>query len=158
MRPENHHSVPIFDYFGPLSEGVTMPPKVRPRPYTTLDRDYLSQDTVRELGERFGAEGPLVFLAIILGAGKVTTGGTQGVVALRWTALAREAFSTVKAVRRIVSAAIELGLLADLDEMDAGRFSVRLAKFDSWESRPRSGAERMAALRTRREMGGDDVA
>jgi hypothetical protein len=41
-----------------------MPQKVRPRPYTTLDRDYLNQDTIRDLGDTLGPVGPLVFLAI----------------------------------------------------------------------------------------------
>jgi hypothetical protein len=123
--------------------------KRRPRPHTTLDREYLAQDTIRELGQQFGADGPLVFLAIVLEAGKVTS-GTPGTVALRFGALASLAFSDREKAREIVAAAHEVGLLADLEE-DGERFRARLTKWDTWEAKDRTSAQRSAEYRQRKE-------
>jgi hypothetical protein len=136
-----------------------MPPKSRPRPYTTLDRDYLAQDTIRDLGEQFGASGPLVFLALILNAGKAISERAPdeiGAVELRWATLAREAFTEVETVREVVGAAVGLGLLAGIREMDGGRFATRLVKAERWESRPRTGAERTADWRERKAAERDE--
>jgi hypothetical protein len=121
--------------------------KRRPRPHTTLDREYLAQDTIRELGHQFGADGPLVFLAIILEAGKVTS-GTPGTIALRFGALASLAFTDVEKAREIVAAAHEVGLLSDLQD-DGKRFRAHLTKWDTWESKDRTSAQRSADYRLR---------
>lgn len=137
---------------------MRIPPKARPRPHTTLDRDYLAQDTIRDLGDRFGATGPLVFLALILNAGKGITERALddlGRVELRWSALARETFTDVATVRSIVTTAVELGLL-DRFEGDGTRFSARLTKADKWESRPQTGAERTAKWREGQATGRDE--
>jgi hypothetical protein len=126
-----------------------VPPKRRPRPWTTLDREYLAQDTIRELGERFGPAGPLTFLAIILEAGKVTGVG-PGEVELRFAALARLSFATPETVRQIICAAAEVGLLAELDT-DAERFRARLTRWERWESKDRTSAQRSADYRARQE-------
>jgi hypothetical protein len=124
-----------------------MPAKRRPRPHTTLDREYLSQDTVRELGQRFGAAGPLVFLAIILEAGK-TTGAAPGSIELRFRALAQLAFTDAVTVQEVVTAASEVGLLADL-RSDGERFRARLTRWDAWEARDPTAAKRSAEYRLR---------
>lgn len=124
-----------------------MAAKRRPRPHTTLDREYLSQDTIRELGKRFGPDGPLVFLAIILEAGK-TTGAAPGTVELRFRALAQLACTDTETVRKVVAAAFEVGLLADLS--DGGeRFCARLTRWDAWEAKDSKSAGRSADYRDR---------
>jgi hypothetical protein len=123
-----------------------MAAKTRPRPWCPLDREFLTQDTVRELGERFGAAGPLVFLALVLEAGKRLAGTAPGVVEMRFNALARLAFSEPQTVQEVVTAAAEVGLLADL-EGDGERFKARLTRFEAWETKDPSGAERSARYR-----------
>jgi hypothetical protein len=127
-----------------------MPGKTRPRPWSSLDREYLSQDTIRELGDRFGPVGPLTFLAIILEAGKVT-GARPGLVELRFSALALLSFTAPKTVREVVHAAAEVGLLADLDD-DGERFRARLTRWERWESKDRTAAQRAAEYRARQEQ------
>ena len=130
-----------------------MPPKTRPRPYTTLDRDYLAQDTIRELGGEHGPAGPLVFLALILNAGKAISSQAPeevGRLEMRWKTLAGEAWVSVDEAREIVRAAVDLDLVAEYVELDGGRFSARLTKAARWESRPLTGAERTAAWRERK--------
>ena len=134
-------------------------PTNRPRPYTTLDREYLAQDTIRDLGDEFGSDGPLVFLALILNAGKAISGqapaAALGVVEMRWRTLAREAFVEVDIARAVVAAALNLGLLDGFAELDGARFSARLTKAERWEARPLTGAERTAAWRARHEPEGE---
>lgn len=124
-----------------------MTAKRRPRPHTTLDREYLSQDTIRELGQEFGPAGPLVFLAIILEAGKQTS-GAAGTVELRYRALANLASTDAGTVRAVIAAAIRVDLLADVLE-GAERFSARLTRWDIWESKDQTGAKRSAEYRER---------
>lgn len=138
-----------------VSRGNSVAPKTRPRPYVTLDRAFLAQDTIADLGERFGPAGPLVFLAIVLDGGYFTTALPRGVVELRYRALEREAFTPEEKVREIVAAIVEVGLLDEFEDMGGGRFRARLAKFDRWESQPMTGAERTAAYRARHAQ--DDV-
>lgn len=136
-----------------------MPPKARPRPYTTLDREYLTQDTIRDLGEQFGPGGPLLFLALILNAGKAISGQDAkplGVVELRWRMLAREGFVDEATAQRIVGACVELGVLDSYADLEGERFSIRLTKAERWESRPLTPAERTAAHRARRAEEGDN--
>lgn len=123
--------------------------KTRPRPWSSLDREYLSQDTIRELGSRFGPAGPLTFLAIILEAGK-GTGIASGAVELRFRALSGLAFTDVETVREVVSAAHEVGLLADL-EGDGVRFRARLTRWEAWEAKDRTATQRQADHRARQD-------
>jgi hypothetical protein len=135
-----------------------LPPKARPRPYTTLDRDYLAQDTIRELGGEHGPAGPLVFLALILNAGKAISSQAPdaiGRVEMRWRTLAGEAWVGVEEAREIVRMAVDLDLVAEFVELDGGRFSARLTKAARWESRPLTGAERTAQWRERKAEGRD---
>lgn len=125
-----------------------MAPKTRPRPHATLDRDFLAQDTVRDLGEQFGPVGPLVLLALICAAGKVTSASTPGIVDLRYTGVARETFTKPDIVRAIVRELVPLGLLTELEE-GSRRFRGRMVKFDRWESVPMTDAERKARQRAR---------
>ena len=128
----------------------SVPAKARPRPYTTLDRDYLAQDTIRDLGHRFGAQGPLVFLALILHAGSAISESRDlevGAVeeqllpsSCAFGPLAREAFTSADAVREIIGMAVELGLIGEFEELGGDRFTARLLKADRWEKPPKSGA------------------
>jgi hypothetical protein len=126
-----------------------MPPKSRPRDYATLDREYLNQDTVRDLGEQFGPDGPLVLLALILEAGKVTSATEPGQLDLRFSSVARDTFTVPGRVREIVDALVPLGLLADYSTPDGVRFRGRMVKFPRWESVPMSDADRKAKQRLR---------
>lgn len=128
--------------------------KPRPRDYVTLDVDFFTQDTIQDLIHEFGPAGPAVFLAIILAAKRATKGGLppekHGTVSLRYRAVARSTgVSDVEDVRRIVDAAVSLGLLVRIDDQtgDDEHFTVHLAKRDRWEAK--TGAERMAKLRAR---------
>jgi len=122
-----------------------MPRKTYPRPWCRLDREYLAQDTVRELGERFGPTGPLVFLAIVLEAGKAPSAGA---VAMRFSALAQLAFTTPESACAVVSAAAEVGLIGEL-ESDEERFSGRLRRWSTWEAKDPTSAQRVADHRAR---------
>jgi hypothetical protein len=123
----------------------TMPGKRYPRPWCRLDREYLAQDTVRELGQQFGAAGPLVFLAIVLEAGKTASGGW---VEMRYQALAQLAFVDAEIARDVVTATGTLGLLDGLHG-DAERFRGLLTRFDAWEAKDPTAAERQARARER---------
>ncbi|MEA2497555.1 MAG: hypothetical protein QOJ29_5466, partial [Thermoleophilaceae bacterium] len=111
--------------------------RARPRNYIPLDVDYLAQDTIRELAADFGPGGPLTFLALILEAHKQAHAGgdkPQGVVALRYGALAILAGVTSEQARAIVGRAGEVGLLS-LSEDDTSRFTAHLLKWAAWESK-----------------------
>lgn len=107
-----------------------MPPKKRPRQYTTLDRDYLGQDTIEALGGAHGPAGPLVFLAVILNAGKASS----ATVELRWATLAKESFVSVETAQAVVGECVRLDLLADYEDRPRGRFAATLTKASRWES------------------------
>lgn len=124
-----------------------MPGKRYSRPWCRLDREYLAQDTVRTLGERFGPAGPLTFLAIVLEAGKMASGG---IISMRFRALAPLSFVEVETAQKVVAAAAEVGLLADL-EGDAERFRARLARWEAWEAKDPTGAQRSAEYRGRQD-------
>ena len=117
------------------------------RPWCRLDREYLAQDTIRELAERFGPVGPLVFLAVILEAGKSPSGG---LVESRLSALGSLAFTTPERVRQVVCGAADLGLIADLD-YDEERFRGRLTRWADWEAKDPTGADRSADYRARHQ-------
>jgi hypothetical protein len=132
--------------------------KERPRDWITLDLEYLAQDTIRDLGQKFGPAGPLVFLAILLAAKRAAKGGLaakrQGTVSLRYRAVAQSAYvEDVEDVWRIVDTSVRLGLLVRLDEPteDEDRFTVRLAKWQMWEVVDSGGAQRQRKSRARKQ-------
>jgi hypothetical protein len=100
-----------------------------------LDLAFLAQDTIAELGEEFGAVGPLAFLAILLEAKTAAFGGIppgqQGTVKVRYRALARLACTDAETARRVVARCAELGLLTV--NGDSEQFTCRLLKWSSWE-------------------------
>lgn len=118
-----------------------------PRPWCRLDREYLAQDTVRELGQQFGAAGPLVFLAIVLEAGKTASSGW---VEMRYRALAQLAFVDAEIARDVVTTIGTLGLLDGLHG-DAERFRGHLSRWEAWEAKDRTAADRQARARERDE-------
>ena len=124
-----------------------MPGKTYPRPWMRLDREYLNQDTILELGKRFGPVGPLVFLALMLEAGKSPAGGA---VDLRLATLARLAFTDAETVGHVIAALgePEIGLLADLG-CEEGRFRGRLTRWERWEAKDPTSAQRSADYRAR---------
>jgi hypothetical protein len=123
-------------------------PKARPRDFAPLDREFLEQDTVQELGERFAPAGPLVLLALILEAGKVTAAANPGHVDLRFAPIARKTYVTPGKVREIVETFGQLGLMEGYST-DGVRFQGRLTKFPRWESVAKTDAQRKAESRAR---------
>ncbi len=133
--------------------------KQRPRNYIPLDVDYLAQDTIREIAADFGPGGPLAFLALILEAHKQAHAGgdkPQGVVVLRYGALAITAGVTSEQARGIVARAAEVGLLS-LTGDDGRRFTAQLLKWDAWEARDVTAARRQARSRARKPAADDDL-
>lgn len=132
--------------------GKAMP---RPRPWLPLDLDYLDQDTIRELLSEFGAAGPLIFIAILLEAGKQARAGLpvsqQGTMTARAAALAMKVGSDAETVCRIVHRCVAIGLLELLDgsDLDAGRLVVRSLKRGPWEPKDASATRRDARRRQR---------
>lgn len=131
--------------------------KARRRNYIPLDVDYLAQDTIRELAADFGPGGPLAFLALILEAHKQAHAGgdkPQGVVVLRYGALAITAGVTSEQARAIVARASEVGLLS-LTGDDGRRFTAQLLKWSAWEAQDITGKRRQARY-VRREDDRDE--
>jgi hypothetical protein len=112
-----------------------------------MDREYLAQDRVRELGERFGAAGPLILMALILESGKALPADE---VEMRFRSLARLTFVDVETACDVVAAAFESGLLADLQQ-DAERFRARLTRHKAWDAKDPTSAQRSADYRGRQE-------
>jgi hypothetical protein len=113
----------------------------------------MHQDTVIELGEDFGAAGPLAFLVILLAAKAAALGGLppskQGTVTMRYRALAREAYlPDAETARRIVTRCAELDLLL-IEAWDTQQFTGRLVKWAKWEPRDVGAAARKQAQRDR---------
>ena len=129
--------------------------KGRKRNFLTLDLDYFTQDTIEDLRDEFGTAGPLVFLAILIEAKRTALAGglppsKQGTVTLRYRAVARATGAHADRVRGIVNAAVENGLLTRIDNMTpTDRFTVRPAKWESWEPKDSAGARRVREHRAR---------
>lgn len=123
-----------------------------PRPWVRLDLAFFEQDTVRDIGERFGPGGPLILLALIIEAKRAAMSGApleaQGSVSLRYAALARMAFVAEADARAIVAALADLDLLQSVDD-DGRRFTARLTKWAAWEPRDSAGAARQRRYRDR---------
>lgn len=121
----------------------------RQRPYIQLDTDYLTQDTVQDLGERYGARGPLALVALICETRKQgSAGGEAGYVAMRYRALARLCWSTPEEVAAIIVTAGQLGLVR-VCESGADGFKVEMVKRHKWEAKDPTAAARKAASRAR---------
>jgi hypothetical protein len=129
--------------------------KGRKRNFLTLDLDYFAQDTIQDLRDEFGTAGPLVFLAILIEAKRTALAGglppsKQGTVTLRYRSVARMTGAAADEVRRIVAAAVANGLLTQtIDSTDDDRFTVRPAKWESWEPKDSAGAQRTRESRAR---------
>jgi hypothetical protein len=123
----------------------------RPRNFAPLDLDFLAQDTIAELLDRFGCAGPLTFLELILQAHKQAHAGPrarQGEITLRYCALARTLRLDAERVRAVLEACESLGLLAITREDDEpDRVTARLLKWDRWEAKDVAAATRQAAHR-----------
>lgn len=122
----------------------------RPRPHVPLDVAFLGQDTIRELGDRHGAAGPLVVIALVTEAHAAIPGKTKDfdVVEGRFTALARSAFIDSGTAQEILRSAVEVGLV-EVVESDLIRFKVRLLKWSKWTAKDPTAASRKAKQRGR---------
>jgi hypothetical protein len=131
--------------------------KGRKRNFLQLDLDYFGQDTIQDLRDEFGSAGPAVFLDILLEAKRTALAGglsptKQGTVTLRYRAVARATGADADQVRRIVDAAVGNGLLTRIvNSADDDRFTVRPAKWESWEPKDSAGAQRTRESRARSE-------
>jgi hypothetical protein len=121
----------------------------RPRNWAPIDLLYFSQDTVEELLDRFGCDGPAVLLWLILEAHTQAHAGPrakQGELSFRYAAIARRLRLDEPRAREIVAACSVLGLL-DLDDQGA-RATARLLKWQRWEAKDLTAAERQARHRS----------
>lgn len=117
---------------------------IRPRNWLPLDVEYLNQDTIQELGEAYGPAGPLVFIALIAEARRqafADARSQQGTVTMRYSALARQAFTGPDVARSVVALAARLRLLDVVDD-GSSQFTVFLLKWAKWEPRDVTAAER----------------
>jgi hypothetical protein len=106
-----------------------------------------------ELGEEFGAGGPLAFLVILLEAKAAAASGLsparQGSLTMRYRALARMAYLTdADTARRVVAKAADLGLLL-IEGGDPQHSTARLVKWHRWEPKDVGAAARKQAQRDR---------
>jgi hypothetical protein len=122
----------------------------RPRPWYPLDVAFFDQDTIRDLGGRFGAAGPLVIVALVAEASAAIPSKTKDwdVVDGRWSALARRVYAEGDTTKAIVKLAVELGLLEAM-ESSAERFRVRLLKWHKWHAKDPTAATRKAKQRAK---------
>ena len=120
----------------------------RPRPWAPLDNEFLTQDTIVTLGDTFGPAGPLVFLELIWQAHREIPTKSQDFARIegRYAALARRSFTDVDTAQKVVSAAVDLGLLERVAG-DNVRYVVRLAKWVRWESKDPKAAIKKARTR-----------
>jgi hypothetical protein len=125
----------------------------RPRNFMPLDVDYYRQDTILDLREEFGNDGPATFLVIIAEAHRQAHAGQhakQGEVNVRYAALARELGLNAERVAGIVAGIERAGLIGPVGEPEEGRLRGRLTKWDAWESRDVTAAERQRRARAAR--------
>ena len=133
-------------------------PMNRPRPWLPLDVAFLDQDTIRTLGERFGAAGPLAIISLIAEASAAIPTKTKGnfeLVESRYAALARRVYIDTEKAKAIMQVAAELGLV-DVIEADARRYKVRLLKWDKWHPKDPTAATRKAKQRDKLPAASDE--
>jgi hypothetical protein len=121
---------------------------VPPRIWFPLDTGFLGGDKVSELGARFGAGGPLAYIAMLAAA---KSNDEEGSFLMSFKALSRKAFlPSAKRAEMVVSAAEDLRLL-EVSSVDAFGFVGRICDWDQWQVGSRSnGAKRTKAWRSRR--------
>lgn len=108
------------------------------------DAAWLRRELIVELGEEFGAAGPLVMDALSSWAQEQRAGGT---VRGGFRTLARETFVTPCSAESIVSRAAAIGALDDLElDADGRRFVCRVSGWKADSVRGRA-AIRMAEMR-----------
>lgn len=133
----------------------------RPRAHIPLDVAFLDQDSIRDLGEQFGAAGPLTIIALVTEAGAAIPGkGGKDfdIVEGRYSGLARSAYVDERRSRAIVALAAEVGLVEILDQPDAQRFKLRLLKWSKWHPKDPGAAVRKANSRAKGDPPTDDAA
>jgi hypothetical protein len=120
----------------------------RARLFAAVDVAYLEQDTIMELRDRFGAVGPLVFLALMLDAKSKPKGAVVGVTEGRYAPLARRCATDEVVAQKVLATAAEIGLVELLD-CGERRYKVRLVKYDRWEPKDPTAAERQSRRRAK---------
>jgi hypothetical protein len=122
-----------------------------PRPWIPLDVEFLSQDTVIELRDRFGAAGPLLLIALITQAGGMLAGkdgrATMGFVEGRYAALAKRCGVDQEAAKAIVAGLVDVRLVGLLDGSDDQHYRLRLLKWLKWHTKDPTANARQAKHR-----------
>jgi len=116
---------------------------------------------IRDLGERHGAAGPLLIVALITQAGgaiPTAKPGSFDVVEGRYAALARRVHINTDEARAILATAADVELV-ELIETEDRRFKVRLLKWSKWHPKDPTAAARQATRRnkTKTKTGTDDA-
>ena len=135
-----------------------------PRPWIKLDVEFLSQDTTEQLRDKFGAAGPLLLVAVFLGAKESDLAGMrptdeQGQLSIRAAALGRKIAVDAETVVAIVREAMKLGVLECLDGTNLdkdGRLVLRSLKREAWEPQDATAAARKARSREQDDDDEDD--
>jgi len=121
-----------------------------PRPWFRLDQRFLDQDTIADLGDRFGPAGPLTIVALIAeAASAAATKADPDVVCGRWSALARRVHIDVPTTKAVVQGTCDVGLVEVVEASDA-RFELRLVKYYAWHPKDAGAAGRKARQRSDR--------
>jgi hypothetical protein len=116
------------------------------------DAAWHRRELIVELGEEFGAEGPLVVDVLCAWAQEQRAAGT---VRGGFRTLAREAFVTVSHAQSILARATEIGVLDDLEcDPDGRRFTCRVSGWKADQDRGRA-AVRQAGKRNPSEDSGE---
>jgi hypothetical protein len=132
---------------GRTSQGT----QTRPRPWYRFDSGFPDQDTVQDLGDAFGAAGPLVLVVLFCDACATYSQKTRDfeTVEGRYSALARRVYADAPTVKSIIARAAEVGLVESLDS-DAQRYTVRLTQWAKWNAKDPTAASRQRKSRAKR--------
>jgi hypothetical protein len=106
----------------------------------SMSTQFLADPKIEDLGEAFGAPGPLVIVALL---GRAKIAGQGGRVTCSYRTLAHEAFADRGEVENIISAASDSGLI-EIEQSDNTGASVRFPAFSRWQEAGRKAEERAA--------------
>jgi hypothetical protein len=125
----------------------------RKRLWYSADAQFTDDPKIADLGDAFGAEGPL---AVVVLHGLAKLQDRDGRVASRLGTLARKAFlRTQVRAREILVMADQLDIVADLDFEEDGTFSLHFPHWDSWQT-TRSNADRQRDYRDRKKAADEE--
>jgi hypothetical protein len=116
-----------------------------------LDDAFLTRGSIEALADEFPGFGPLAIIALICEARAGVGGGKRkdhDIVEWRYTFLARRVRADAATARAIVNAAAQIGLIEVMDE-SGDRFKVRLLRWNEWNAKDPTAAERKRRSRAR---------